>query len=87
VLAVAGRDDPFLDLRRLSFYSSLSVRKLRDYIKAPVNPLPAYQVGGRGKILVRRSEFDRWMTRRRVAAAVDRVVDDVLSELAPEQPA
>lgn len=27
------------------------------------DPLPSYRVGG--KILIRKSEFDRWMTRRR----------------------
>jgi Helix-turn-helix domain len=77
----AEADDRFLDLRRLASYSSLGVRRLRDYIAAATDPLPAYRVGG--KLLVRRSEFDRWMARRRYATAtVDGIVDEVLHELA-----
>jgi hypothetical protein len=76
----AERGDELRDLRRLSSHSNLSVRKLRDCINAPVDPLPAYKVGG--KILVRLSEFDRWMARRRYSApTVDVIVDDVLREL------
>jgi excisionase family DNA binding protein len=44
-------------------YSGLSRRTLQDLINDPQDPLPSYRVGG--KILVRRSEFDRWMSRRR----------------------
>jgi hypothetical protein len=73
--------DDYLDLRRLSRVSSHSVRTLRDRIHDAVDPLPAYRVGG--KLVVKRSEFDAWMSRRRYAAAkVDAIVDDVLRELA-----
>jgi hypothetical protein len=42
--------------------------------------LPAYRVGG--KILVRRSDFDGWMERRRYAAAkVNAIVDEALRVL------
>ncbi len=44
-------------------YSGLSRRTLQDLINDPKDPLPSYRV--RGKILVRKSEFDRWMVRRR----------------------
>lgn len=73
--------DPFLDLRALSSYASISVRKLRDLLDDALDPIPAYQVGG--KILVRRSEFDGWMARRRrrATADVDRIVADVLKGL------
>lgn len=73
--------DPYLSIKALSAYADLSVRKLRDLLDDPVHPLPFYRVGG--KILVRRSEFDAWMTqyRDREAADVDRIVNDVIGEL------
>ena len=73
--------DPFLGLRALAGYSSLSVRKLRDCLEHPQHPLPCYRVGG--KILVRRSEFDTWMAayRHRGRQDVDRIVSEVLHEL------
>lgn len=75
--------DPFLDLRALAAYSSISVRKLRDYLDDPTHPLPYYRVGG--KILVRRSEFDAWIAayRQRGRGDVDRIVADVLRDLSP----
>jgi len=73
-------DDDYLDLARLAHVGSQSVRTLRNHIHDPVDPLPAYRVGG--KILVKRSDFDAWMARRRyVARTVDTIVDDVLHEL------
>jgi hypothetical protein len=84
-IVVSTQLDPFLDLRALSAYSSLSVRKLRDLLEDPGRPLPCYQVGG--KLLVRRSEFDAWMKshRRRGHADVDSIVTNVLRDLAPGQ--
>jgi hypothetical protein len=75
--------DPFLDLRALSAYSSLSVRKLRDLLEDPERPLPCYQIGG--KLLVRRSEFDGWIAayRRHGSRDVDAIVTEVLRELQP----
>ena len=55
--------DPFLDLRALAGYCHLSRRTLQALVNDPRDPLPSYRVGG--KILVRRSEFDAWMARRR----------------------
>jgi excisionase family DNA binding protein len=56
--------DPYLPLRALAAYSGLSVRTLRSLIdRLPDEALPAYRVGA--KILVRRSEFDAFMARRR----------------------
>jgi hypothetical protein len=80
-VAVSVLLDPFLSLRALAGYSGLSVRKLRDYLDDPANPLPCYQVGG--KILVRRSEFDFWIAayRHRGRRDVDKIVDDVLRGL------
>ncbi len=51
--------DPYLDLRALSSYTSISVRQLRAYISLPVNALPHYKLGTR--IAVRRSAWDRWV--------------------------
>jgi excisionase family DNA binding protein len=55
--------DPWLSLRGLAGYSSLSRRTLQDLVNDPADSLPSYRVGS--KILVRRSEFDAWMARRR----------------------
>ena len=73
--------DPYLSLRALSSYCGLSVRKLRDHLQDPANPLPHYQVGG--KIVVRRSEFDAWIAAfRRVSRRdVGAIVDEVLTGL------
>ena len=54
----------WLDLRRLTQYAAVSERTLRNWIHSPVDPLPAVQV--RGKILVRRTDFDRWLEQRAV---------------------
>ncbi len=51
--------DPYLSLKALAAYSSLSERILRSFLSAPDRPLPHYRVGGR--VLVRRSEFDGWI--------------------------
>ena len=73
--------DPFLSLRSLASYSSVSIRKLRDCLADPAHPLPHYRVGG--KIVVRRSEFDAWIAayRQRGRVDVDAVVNEVLRDL------
>lgn len=50
----------YLSLRVLSTYSNLSIRTLRGYLSHRARPLPHYRVGG--KVLVKRSEFDAWVT-------------------------
>lgn len=77
-LTVAVPLDPYLSLRALAGYCGLSVRTLRSFISDDVRPLPCYRVCG--KVLVRLSEFDTWMTayRTRGHVDVDRVVDEVL---------
>jgi len=55
--------DPWLSLRALGSYCSMCRRTLQALINDPRDPIPSYRVGGR--VLVRRSEFDVWMTRRR----------------------
>src|SRR5262245_46249070 len=80
-VAISTQLDPFLDLRALAAYSSLSVRKLRDLLEDPTHPIPNYRPCG--KVLVRRSEFDSWMAayRQRGRVDVDRIVSEVLGEL------
>jgi hypothetical protein len=94
VLTANWTPDPWLSLEALSQYSGLSVRSLRGYLSDPHRPLPHYRMrephviatasGERrtvsGKILVRRSEFDRWMEGYRSKPDLDRLVDEVVSE-------
>lgn len=70
--------DGYLPLKALSQYSGIGLRRLRDYLHDPVRPLPHYRIGG--KVLVRRSDFDAWAARFRVAdqGRVDALVADVL---------
>jgi lambda repressor-like predicted transcriptional regulator len=73
--------DPYLSLKALSRYGGLSVRTLRGYLTDPVHPLPHYRINR--KLLVRRSEFDHWISRYRqcgrpdLDALVNEVVEDV----------
>lgn len=52
-------EDSFLDLKALDRRVCVSVRSLRNHLKDPEHPLPAYRLGG--KILVRWPEFVSWM--------------------------
>ncbi len=56
--------DPYLSLRALAAYSGCSVRWLRYRLASGEHPLACYRLPG-GKILVRRSNSDRWMHRYR----------------------
>ena len=71
----------YLSMRTLSAYSGLSVRTLRGYLSDPARPLPHYRIGG--KVLVRRSDYDAWVSVFRVAgsAGLGRVVDEVMEGL------
>ena len=95
MLTVNWDPDPWLGLGALSKYSGLSVRSIRAYLADPARPLPHYRMkeprvidtkaGKRrtvsGKILVRRSDFDRWMEAFRHAPPdLDRLVDEVVAE-------
>jgi excisionase family DNA binding protein len=55
--------DPYFSLRALAGYASLSRRTLQELVNDSSDPIPSYRVGT--KILVRKSEFDRWMVLRR----------------------
>ena len=76
---IAG--DPYLTVDALVSYSGLSRRTLPRYLVDPTDPIPHFKPAG--KILVRRSEFDRWMERHRASARADiaGVVNAVLEKL------
>jgi hypothetical protein len=73
-------EDCFLDLKRLSQRTSISVSTLRDHINDPSHPLPAYRV--RGKILINWIEFKKWIQGfRHKTVDLDTIVDDVMESL------
>lgn len=71
--------DQYFDLRGLEGYSSIKVPTLRDHIRS--GSLPCFKV--KGKILVKRSEFDAWLEGYRVNKKQDlnNVVDEILTSL------
>ena len=78
----APDDNPYMPLATLSRYSGLSVRTLRTALRDPLHPLPHYRLNAGGKVLVRRSEFDAWMSHCRVDSAdVDAIVSEVLGDI------
>jgi predicted DNA-binding transcriptional regulator AlpA len=73
-------EERYLDLKNLSAYSSLSVRTLWNYIADSDNPLPHFRL--KKKVLVRRSEFDRWMEAHRFEGnRLDALVDEIINDL------
>jgi excisionase family DNA binding protein len=73
----SNQSDRYLDLRGLSRYSSLAVPTLRDYIRQ--GSLPHYRL--RGKLLVRKSDFDAWIEQFKVDERedLDTLVEDVVA--------
>ena len=69
----------WLDLRELTGYAAVCERTVRGWIHLPVDPLPATRVGG--KILVRKSEFDRWLERRRMKPFGTLDLDGIVKEV------
>lgn len=71
--------DQYFDLRGLSAYSSMAVPTLRDYIKT--GDLPCYKI--RGKLLIKKSEFDKWVEGYRHIKNQDlnAIVDGVIESL------
>ena len=62
-VSVAVHWDSWLTLRALAAYSSLSPRTLQAHLHDFRDPIPSYRVGS--KVLIKRSEFDAWLARRR----------------------
>jgi hypothetical protein len=89
--------DPWLSLEALSKASGLSVRTLRGYLTTPRHPLPHYRMAephvvftkaGRqrtvsGKILVRWSEFEKWMQAYRFAPDLARLMQEPPPDFRP----
>lgn len=70
---LAADDDRYLDLEALAAYSGLSTKSLRRACTAAVNPLDYTMVRptgtGRGRVLVRKRDFDRWVENQRRSGA------------------
>ncbi len=78
VTPVFEEKDRYYDLRGLEAYSSLARGTLRDYLK---RDLPHYKL--RGKILVRKSEFDKWIEKYRLNKKrdIEDMVDGMMNDL------
>lgn len=55
--------DPLMDIQGLAAYSTFSVRFLQDLLNDGRDPIPSYRVGTR--VVIRKSEFDAWLSHRR----------------------
>ncbi|MBW1668864.1 MAG: helix-turn-helix domain-containing protein [Deltaproteobacteria bacterium] len=75
-------EDRYFDLQSLSNYSGVSVSALRDYIRR--DNLPCFKL--RGKVVVKRSEFDSWIEQFRYHPTedLDRIADEVIQSLKSE---
>jgi excisionase family DNA binding protein len=71
--------DQYFDLPGLARYCSLKVPTLRSHISS--GDLPAFKV--KGKILIKKSEFDSWLERYRVNKKrdLDNIVAGILSDV------
>jgi excisionase family DNA binding protein len=78
----------WLDVRELTQYVAVSERTFREWIHRAENPPPAVQVDK--KILVRRTQLDRWLEAHSLRPAesvnIDVVVNDLISSLITERP-
>jgi len=73
-------EDQYLDLKTLAEYSCLSVRTIREYLSDADNPIPSFCL--KRKILVKKSEFDRWMEGNRADdSEIDNIVNEVMGEI------
>ena len=76
----------YFDLQALAAYSSCSVRWLRDRLVDRLRPLPHYRI--EGKILVKREEFDRWLSSSHIVNSPDgliEIVDSVVAHMRPSK--
>ena len=73
----------WMDLKTLERYACTSERTLREWIHLPIGSLPASQVNG-GKLMVKRSEFDRWLEAHRYQPVnsidADRIAEDIIDQ-------
>lgn len=79
-----GASREWLGLRELTEYADLSERTLRSWIYSPTDPLPATKV--RGKVLVRKTDFDLYLQRHSVkplkSIDLDGIVNAVMKGVA-----
>jgi len=83
VTATIALTDQYFDLQGLCVYSSIPVSTLRDYLRK--QNLPHFKT--RGKILVKRSEFDTWLETYRVNRAQDlkELTNSIMNDLRPHR--
>jgi len=76
---VTALGDRYLDLPVASEYSTLGISTLRQHIRC--GGLPCYKV--KGKILIRKSELDAWISSFRVNHKDDlaQIVDETVQQL------
>ena len=74
----------WLGLKDLSRYADVSERTLRTWIHSPADPLCAVKV--RGKVLVRKADFDAFLQSHRIKTLeelnVDGIVRNIMREVA-----
>ena len=79
-----GASREWLGLRELTEYADLSERTIRSWIYSPTDPLPATKV--RGKVLVRKADFDLYLEHHRVkplnSIDLDGIVNAVMKGVA-----
>jgi len=83
-VVVAGVNTTYLDLKALAIYASCSIRWLRARLADKYHPLPHYRIGW--KLLVKREEFDVWISQYRVSRPPDElshIVDSVVAQVRP----
>jgi Helix-turn-helix domain len=72
----------YFDLQALAGYSCCSVRWLRDRLVDRTHPLPHHRVGG--KLLVKKEDFEQWISQyrqERPADELEGVVNGVLAKV------
>jgi len=71
--------DKYFDLKGLAVYSALAVPTLRSHIRS--EGLPCFMV--KGKIIIKKSEFDKWIESHRVNKKQDlsKIVDGIVGSL------
>lgn len=67
--------DRYFDLKGLAQYSNLSVRTLRKYL----GKIPHYRIGG--KLLVKKSEFDKYLEQYREVDSLSEMVEEIVNEI------
>lgn len=71
--------DYYMGIKSLSRYSGISIRKLKDLIRHPEYPLPAYKVDG--SIRIKKSEFEIWVNKFRLAQDTSANVEDIINDV------